>query len=77
MDPKIHTIIAVGAIFIAYHVGRYFAVRNAFDDIVSTTLDKLEKDGYLAVKEDKDGIKDFIPISTIIAKAMRDARTTK
>ena len=40
-------------------------------------LDKLEHDGFIAVKKDKDGEKDLIPISEIIAKATRDAFNTK
>ena len=38
-------------------------------------LEKLEHDGYIAVKKDKDGEKDLIPISEIIAKALRDAHS--
>ena len=40
-------------------------------------LEKLENDGFIAVKKDKDGEKDLIPISEIIAKATRDAFNTK
>ena len=48
-----------------------------FDEIASKMLEKLEHDGYIAVKKDKDGEKDLIPISEIIAKATRDAFNTK
>ncbi len=75
MDPTIHTIIAVGALAGAYQLGRFLAAKNLFDEIASKMLEKLEHDGYIAVKKDKDGEKDLIPISEIIAKALRDAHS--
>ena len=75
MDPTLHTIIAVGALFGAYHLGRFFTHRNLFDEIAIKMLDKLEHDGFIAVKKDKDGEKDLIPISEVIAKALRDAHS--
>ena len=77
MDPTIHTIIVALVIGLAYHAGRYFGNKKVFEDAISTCLDKLERDGYLAVKKDKDGEKDMIPISEIVAEALRDARPTK
>jgi len=77
MDPTLHTILAVGALFVAYHLGRFLTHRRLFDDIAMKLLDKLEHDGFIAVKIDKDGEKDLIPISEIIAKATRDAFNTK
>ncbi|SVA62187.1 uncharacterized protein METZ01_LOCUS115041 [marine metagenome] len=77
MDPTIHTIIVGLVIGLAYHAGRYFGNKKVFEDAISTCLDKLERDGYLAVKKDKDGEKDMIPISEIVAEALRDARPTK
>ena len=74
MDPTFHTIIAVGCIYGAYAAGQWFGARTKFDEIVVTVLDKLENDGYLATKEDKDGEKNLILISSIVAKALRDAR---
>ena len=77
MDPTIHTIIAVGSLFGAYHLGRFLTHRSLFDEIATKMLEKLEHDGFIAVKKDKDGEKDLIPISEIIAKATRDAFNTK
>ena len=77
MDPTIHTIIVGLVIGLAYHAGRYFGNKKVCEDAISTCLDKLERDGYLAVKKDKDGEKDMIPISEIVAEALRDARPTK
>jgi hypothetical protein len=39
-------------------------------------LDKLEADGYIYTATDKDGDKELIPISEIIAKTLRDANPT-
>ena len=75
MDPTLHTIIAIGSLFIAYQLGRFLTHRSLFDEIAGKMLDKLEHDGFIAVKKDKDGEKDLIPISEIIAKAMRDAHS--
>tara|TARA_Y100001951_G_scaffold84533_1_gene73946 strand:- start:142 stop:375 length:234 start_codon:yes stop_codon:yes gene_type:complete len=77
MDPTLHTIIAVGSLFGAYHLGKFLTHRSLFDEIASKMLEKLEHDGFIAVKKDKDGEKDLIPISEIIAKATRDAFNTK
>jgi len=77
MDPILHTILAVGALFVAYHLGPFLTHRSLFDEIAMKMLDKLEHDGFIAVKKDKDGEKDLIPISEIIAKATRDAFNTK
>jgi DNA-binding MarR family transcriptional regulator len=77
MEPTTHTIIAVGSLFGAYYLGRILASRSLFDQIAARMLDKLEQDGYIAVKKDKDGEKNLIPISEIIAKATRDAFNTK
>ena len=77
MDPTFHTIIAVGALFGAYHLGRFLAARSLFEEIATSMLEKLEHDGFIAVKKDKDGEKDLIPISFIIAKATRDALKAK
>ena len=77
MDSTLHTIIAVGALAVAYHFGWFLGKKRLFDEIAIKMLYKLEHDGFIAVKKDKDGEKDLIPISEIIAKATRDAFNTK
>ena len=44
-----------------------------FEPLISSLLDKLEADGYIYTKTDKDGEKELIRISEIIAKTVRDA----
>jgi len=73
MDPYIHTLIAVGCIVGSYYVGHRLAIKNSFEPIVSGLLDKLESDGFIHTKLDKDGDKELIPISEIMAKTLRES----
>ena len=74
MDTYIHTIIATGCLAGAYYVGRYISNRNVPENIVSAMLEKLEKDGFIITKLDKDGDKELIPVSEMIAKALRESK---
>ena len=73
MDPYIHTLIAVGCIVGSYYVGHRLAIKNSFEPIVSGLLNKLAQDGFIHIKLDKDGDKELIPISEIMAKTLRDS----
>ncbi len=76
MDETLHTFIAVGCIIGAYWWGKYSA-GSSRENLLTSMLDKLEKDGFIATKTDSKGEKDLIPISEVIAKATRDAISTK
>ena len=75
MDPITHTLIAVGSLFGAYCLGRFLRKIEGrdIDDIVSALLEKLERDGFVAVEKDKDGEKELIPISEVVAKSIKEA----
>ena len=73
MDPILHTAIAIGCMAGCYYAGHFFATKNMFEPLISKMLDKLEADGYIYTKLDKDGEKELILISEIIAKTVRDA----
>ena len=73
MDPTIHTVITVISLFAAYQLGRFLAIKSVLDDVITSILEKLERDGFVAVEKDESGEKELIPISEIIAKATRDA----
>ena len=75
MDPITHTLIAVGSLFIAYYLGRFLYKKEGkdVDDIISALLEKLERDGFVAVEKDKDGEKELIPISVLVAKSIKEA----
>jgi len=72
MDPILHTIIAIGCMAGCYYAGHFFGIKRSFEPIVSGLLDKLETDGYIHTKLDRDGDKELIPISEIIAETLRD-----
>jgi len=76
MDPIIHTLIVVGSLFGAFHLGRFLYRREGgdVDDIISAIIDKLERDGFVAVEKDESsGEKELIPISEIVAKSIKEA----
>ena len=77
MDPIIHTLIVVGSLFGAFHLGQFLYRREDedVDDIVSAILEKLERDGFVAVEKDEDsGEKELIPISEVVAKSIKEAK---
>ena len=67
MDTLTHTIIAVGSLAASYYLGAYLKSKSVFDDIVGNVFDKLEKDGFIATKTDKDGDKELVTISEVLA----------
>ena len=71
MDYLTHTIIAVGSLSASYYLGAYLKSKSIFEDVVGSMFDKLEKDGFIATKLDKDGDKELILISEVIAKALK------
>ena len=76
MDPILHTIIALGCMAGCYYAGHFLGIKRSFEPIVSGLLDKLETDGYIHTKLDRDGDKELIPISEIIAETLRDSIKT-
>ena len=68
MDMYLHTIIAMGSIITAYVIGRYIQNDTLHQKVVSWVLDKLEEDGFISTRLDKDGEKELIKITEIIEK---------
>ena len=75
MDVYLHTFLAMGAIGAAYYAGHYFLVANV-ENIVGSMLETLEKEGFIATSLDKDGDKELVPISELIADAVKDSKKT-
>ena len=77
MDILTHTIIAVGSLAGFFYAGIFLGKKNATrelaDDMVSYTLDMLERDGLVRT-EIKDGEKELIPISEIIKQFIKKIR---
>ena len=74
MDTYIHTIIATGCLAAAYYIGKYVSGKNMIENIVTYLLESLEKDGFIATSLDKDGDKELIPVSELIAKALKESK---
>ena len=68
MDATTHTLIAVGMLMAAYYMGRYFSKRSILEEIVTSMLDNLERDGYISVKIDVAGEKELIKIEDLVKK---------
>jgi len=73
MDAITHTLIATGSMYATYILGRYWEKRTNIEKAIGHTLESLEKEGLILTRTDKDGEKDIVPVSEIIAKATRDA----
>ena len=67
MDSFTHTIIAVGLLAISYYLGAFLESKKLLHGWLGNMLDKLEKDGYIATKTDKDGEKELVTISEVLA----------
>ena len=74
MDMITHTAIAVASLAASYYLGAFFTSRNFFENRISNLLDKLEKDGFIVTKLDKDGDKELIPVNEVVSNALADAR---
>jgi|TARA_R110000822_G_scaffold104863_2_gene232038 hypothetical protein len=77
METYIHTIIATGCLAGAYYIGKYVSGKNVVNNIVSSMLETLERDGFIATELDKDGEKELIPVSTMIASALKEVKKVK
>ena len=70
MDATLHTLIAVGSLALFYFIGKYFGNRAVTEEAVDYVLHMLEKDGFIRTAIYKDGDKELIPISQIVADAV-------
>ena len=74
-DPMLLTVITTTVLATFYYAGRYLAKRSLAESLIENVLERLEKDGLIATRTDKNGEKDIIPISEPFAKAVKDANT--
>jgi len=73
LNEYTHTLLAVGLMLGAYLLGRYLESRTIVENAIGSTLESLENGGYIRTTTDKDGDKELIPISEIVAETVRDA----
>ena len=75
MDALLHTIIAVGSLAAFYYAGYFIAKKTTAaslsEDMVSFTLDMLERDGLIRTETGKDGEEEIVPIHEIVADALK------
>ena len=75
MDPVTHTLIATGCMLGAFFLGKMMTVKSVSTYLITSMLDKLELDGYIITEIDKDGEKELVPVSEVIANAVREAKS--
>lgn len=68
MDVYLHTVITFCFMVATYIWGRYGTKKEILEDVISSMLDSLEKDGFIKTEIDENGEKELIPISEIKAK---------
>ena len=73
LNEYTHTLLAVGLMLGAYLLGRYLESRAIVENAIGSTLESLENGGFIRTTTDKDGDKELIPISEIVAETVRDA----
>ena len=73
LNEYTHTLLAVGLMLGAYLLGRFMESRSIVENTVGHLLENLEKEGFIRTSVDKDGDKELIPISQIVAETVRDA----
>ena len=73
LNEYTHTLLAVGLLLGAYWLGRFMEGRSVVENAIGFCLESLENGGYIRTAIDKDGDKELIPISEIVAETVRDA----
>jgi len=79
MDAITHTLISVSSLLAFFLAGEFFGKRKwteISDEVVSFTLNMLERDGLIRTETDKFGEKEIIPISEIVAETLKNAKPT-
>jgi len=72
LNEYTHTLLAVGLMFGTYLLGWFMKARASHETLIGAFLEYLEEGGYLRTAIDKDGDKELIPISEIVAETVRD-----
>ena len=72
IDVYTHTVIAIACLAGCYYWGRLLAKREILSEVVDTTLEKLEKEGFVRMEIDEDGDKSLVLISEIENKIVNE-----
>ena len=74
MNPITYAFITLICMIASFYFAKYFTVKSYFEDIVTNTLDRLESEGFILTKTDKDGEKELIPVSEAIVAAVNEIK---
>ena len=74
MNPITYALITLICMIASFYFAKYFTVKSYFEDIVTNTLDRLESEGFILPKTDKDGEKELIPVSEAIVAAVNEIK---
>lgn len=74
MDPILHTLLATGALLVSFYAGKHFNRQRLIEGVVASVLDDLERDGYVATRQDKNGDKELVSIATVTGDAIRGTK---
>ena len=72
IDVYTHTVVAIACLAGCYYWGRLLAKREILSEVVDTTLEKLEKEGFVRMEIDEDGDKSLVLISEIENKIVNE-----
>ena len=72
MNAYTHTIIAIVSMLVAYFAGMYWSRKDLIDKVVDAFIIKLETEGFIRTAIDNNGDKELIPVSTVVAEALRE-----
>ena len=72
MNAYTHTIIAIVSMLVTYFAGMYWSRKDLIDKVVDAFIIKLETEGFIRTAIDNNGDKELIPVSTVVAEALRE-----
>ena len=74
MNPITYALITLICMIASFYFAKYFTVKSYFEDIVTNTLDRLESEGFILTKTDKDGEKELVKVSEAIVAAVNEVK---
>ncbi len=74
MNPITYALITLTCMIASFYSAKYFALKESFEEIVINVLDRLEIDGFILTKTDKDGEKELVKVSEAIIDAVNEVK---
>ena len=57
-----HALVATSMLAVFFYVGKWMGKKEKVEDIITHTLDTLEKNNMIKVKKDNNGNKEILPL---------------